>query len=112
MALLVFFVLASALLLATGNLHIGPVASELVDEHGHEEDAHVEDACAGCAEEEPAHDTDAEDHGADDDDDGHDHAAVTDIDGIFSINCEHNCPIVECDECRYEVGVVKINANR
>ena len=143
MALLVFFVLASALLLATGNLHIGPVAGGSTDEHGREEHADAEeactscpedvqapnedksdpDACAGCAEEEQghdAHDADAEGHSDDndpdghdadaDDHDGHDHAAVPDVEAIFSINCEHNCPIVECDECRYEVGVVKINA--
>ena len=24
-------------------------------------------------------------------------------------NCEHNMPIIECDSCRYEVGVVKVD---
>ncbi len=36
--------------------------------------------------------------------------AQTDIDApVLNKNCEHNVPIIECDGCRYEVGVVKVD---
>ncbi|HLG28906.1 MAG TPA: efflux RND transporter periplasmic adaptor subunit, partial [Candidatus Brocadiales bacterium] len=36
--------------------------------------------------------------------------AQTDTDTqILNKNCEHNVPIIECDGCRYEVGVVKVD---
>lgn len=40
----------------------------------------------------------------------HDRGAVMeqDIDAIAQTACEHAVPIVECDECRYEAGVVKL----
>ncbi|MBI2559568.1 MAG: efflux RND transporter periplasmic adaptor subunit, partial [Planctomycetes bacterium] len=32
------------------------------------------------------------------------------IDNALEGNCEHNIPIIECDGCRYEVGVVKVDS--
>jgi cobalt-zinc-cadmium efflux system membrane fusion protein len=31
------------------------------------------------------------------------------LDELFAMTCEHEGPIVECDECRYEVGVARID---
>jgi len=97
-ALLVFLVSALAFLWATGNLHIGGAVAGALDQHG---SAHSDaDACDACPPEE-----DHSDHG----DDEHQAAeAQPDIDAIFSIKCEHDIRIVDCDECRYEVGVVKV----
>jgi cobalt-zinc-cadmium efflux system membrane fusion protein len=52
------------------------------------------------------------DHGADD---GHRHgeAEVSDldrpVDELFAGKCEHDIPHYTCDECRYELGVVKLD---
>jgi cobalt-zinc-cadmium efflux system membrane fusion protein len=32
-----------------------------------------------------------------------------DLDELIKTKCEHDVPIVNCDDCRYEVGVAKIN---
>jgi cobalt-zinc-cadmium efflux system membrane fusion protein len=40
--------------------------------------------------------------------DAHDHDH--DRTPTINENCEHNVPIIECDGCRYEVGVVKVDA--
>jgi len=55
-----------------------------------------------------------EKHGADD---GHGHVAEptaapsADMEKRVSEKCEHSIPIYQCDECRYEVGVVKLDAS-
>lgn len=36
-------------------------------------------------------------------------AAPADIDALPLLTCEHNIGIVDCDDCRFEVGVVKID---
>ncbi len=45
---------------------------------------------------------------------GHGHESGEDleqsVDELFSRMCEHNIRTYECDECRYEVGVAKVNA--
>jgi len=108
-ALLVFFASALALVWATGNLHTGGATTESVDHDHHEShDSHSvasgsylhAEECGGCAVEEPH--CDDEDH--------HRHAidSRSGTDTIFDIKCEHDIGIIDCDECRYEAGVVKI----
>ncbi len=58
-----------------------------------------------------AHDAPAVDECASDEDchAGHAHASESvDLDDLTGVSCEHAVPIVHCDDCRYEVGVVKI----
>ena len=46
----------------------------------------------------------------DDDHTGHDHAGPTgNLDEAANEPCEHKVPIFQCAECRYEVGLVKID---
>lgn len=101
-ALLTFLVLALAFLWATGNLHIGGAVAGSLDQRGsaHESDLAALDACDACPPQETHSDGGNDEH----------QAAETqpDIDAIFSIECEHNVRIVDCDQCRYEVGVVKV----
>lgn len=53
-------------------------------------------------------------HGSED---GHGHAAkatapsTASIDERAAVECEHKIPIYQCDECRYEAGVVKLDAS-
>ena len=45
-------------------------------------------------------------------DDGHGHAKKpTTTEEFESTMCEHDVPTYQCDECRYEVGVVKLDAS-
>jgi len=45
-----------------------------------------------------------------DGEDSHDHAvAPADKEALLAMSCEHDTPIVKCNECRYEVGVAKID---
>ena len=66
-------------------------------------------ALTACSEEEK-HD-DARSH----EDHGHGENEVSDLDRpvseLFAAGCEHNIRTYKCDECRYEVGVVKADAN-
>ncbi len=45
----------------------------------------------------------------------HDHPGESDLDrpieALFGDTCEHGLQTFECDECRYEVGVVKVDAS-
>jgi cobalt-zinc-cadmium efflux system membrane fusion protein len=59
------------------------------------------DACASSQNNEERHC--ADEHS----DHGH-RTADADFDELEELLCEHNVSIVDCDECRYEVGVVKI----
>ncbi len=96
LALLIFLVSALTFLWATGNLHIGGAVAGSVDVHAQADG----DACDAC----PPEDTHS-------DDESHANEAAEsqpDIDAIFSMKCEHDVRIVDCDECRYEVGVVKV----
>lgn len=49
------------------------------------------------------------------DDAGHHHEEGGDLDrtpgDLFASRCEHDCFAYQCDECRYEVGVVKVPAD-
>jgi len=91
MALFMFVVVAGAIMLLTGNLHFGPAlaaqsgldgASSGSDVHEHEE----EDAC---------------DHSRGD-------VNKPDLAEIENQTCEHAIRTVECDRCRFELGVVKL----
>lgn len=61
--------------------------------------------------EQPAH---AEEGHNDSDDHGHG-AEISDldqsIDEMWAANCEHDMPTHQCDECRYEVGTVKLDSS-
>ena len=58
---------------------------------------------SGHNHEEPATEAEPDDHS------GHNHAAAAGGDEtLLAKRCEHDIPIVECNECRYEVGVAKI----
>jgi len=53
------------------------------------------------------------DHGSDlEEQDAHDDCAASCSEGesehLEEVTCEHQIPIIECDNCRYEVGVVKM----
>ena len=64
--------------------------------------ADADGACAGTH-----HNTEV--HCADDHS-GHGHSAgAADLDALTALKCEHEIGIVDCDECRFEVGVVKID---
>lgn len=93
-------------------------ASEQADDHeGH---AHGN---AGHGNDDPVDDHASHDHGAHsgvhEDDahegeetDGHNHGPALDPnnrEALFAAQCEHDVSIVACDECRYEVGVAKID---
>ncbi len=98
--------------------------ADKLDEHaGCDHDAVKHDEHAGCNhdaekhDENAGHDHETEKH--DDKDDhsghgheGHGHASGEDLDKtveeLFAANCEHKIKTHECDECRYEVGVVKV----
>lgn len=61
-----------------------------------EEDLH-------CADEHSEHEHSANEHS------GHGHGAeVADLEELENLTCEHDVATIDCDECRYEVGVVKI----
>jgi len=49
---------------------------------------------------------------ADDHDHDHDHGSESDLDksaeSLFNQDCEHGIKAFSCDECRYEVGVVRV----
>lgn len=78
-------------------------------------------AMAGCPAEPVAHEPE---HGGEahaergpaghDDHEGHDHDGPSDLDRpvaeLFAAQCEHGIKTHTCDECRYEVGVVKAEA--
>ncbi|MBP7634609.1 efflux RND transporter periplasmic adaptor subunit [Candidatus Ozemobacteraceae bacterium] len=71
------------------------------DEHGHEHGAHERAAPVAAGEDEH------EDHGHA----GHGHGGATGPEA-FGEPCEHKVPIIECDECRYEVGAVRVAATQ
>jgi len=96
-SLVVFLGLSAALVRLTAETHSRSTAAA-AQEHAHEgeESEHTE------------HPAPADPHA------GHDHeseslgARVT-VEQLRQIECEHDTPILNCDECRYEVGVAKMN---
>ena len=89
------------------------------DEHGHDEGGgHEDHEPAGPDEhdEQDDHEQGHEESGHDEyGHEGHHHAAGEDLDvpaaELFARSCEHGILAHECDECRYEVGVVKVEAD-
>lgn len=59
------------------------------------------------------HDEPAASHAGEHDHHGHDHDETSDLDRspeeLFAANCEHSRKAFECDECRYEVGVARVD---
>jgi len=106
-ALFIFVILAGAVLWYTGNLHFGPhgaseASSTLDDGHGHEvnelickEHGVPESQCTICnpgLEQSPMHAV----------------ASTANQDTFEEATCEHGLRTIECDNCRYELGVVKL----
>jgi len=102
---------------AAENVEQGP--SQSGDGHDHEKDAHDEESDdhahdhSGHAQgeegkdDDPGHEAPALDKESDDH--AHDHkVAPGDKEALLAMSCEHDIPIVKCNECRYEVGVAKI----
>ena len=73
--------------------------------HAHEaheaREAHEPAAAAGDGEEAEGHEGHGHDEGSDLD---------RPVEELFAARCEHAMPAFECDECRYEVGVVRAPA--
>ncbi len=61
------------------------------------------------------HDEHEDEHEDHDEHDAHDHGAGEDlnksVEELFAAECEHDVKTHACDECRYEVGVVKVAQN-
>ncbi|MBU1105204.1 MAG: efflux RND transporter periplasmic adaptor subunit [Candidatus Riflebacteria bacterium] len=76
--------------------------------HGHEkEPAAAVDPHAG-------HDHEKEPAVAADPHAGHDHSShanpgIMSVEDLFKPECEHNIKTIDCDECRYELGAVKVS---
>lgn len=89
MALFVFVVLAGTSLWLTGNLHFGPLdAAEAgdihTDTHEHEQAPQVNDPST------------------------HDVGSPGESGTLGQALCEHGIATIECDRCRFEIGVVKL----
>ncbi|MHC4214521.1 MAG: efflux RND transporter periplasmic adaptor subunit, partial [Planctomycetota bacterium] len=102
----IFIVLTGVILWFTGNLHFGP-AQVMSPDQSHEGHAHgnsnamcaehgvLESECTICKSETDHCETS--------------HASsATDLADLEKAMCEHGMPAVDCDKCRFEVGVVKI----
>jgi membrane fusion protein, heavy metal efflux system len=76
------------------------------DDHDHDQHDHSGQA---------GHQEEGEDHEGQDEHAGHDHSAHADLDRpveeLFNESCEHDIKAHACNECRYEVGVVKATKN-
>jgi cobalt-zinc-cadmium efflux system membrane fusion protein len=105
-AMAIFFSLSVLLISLTsrgGIRSTAQVTNEHADEHeGHAHGAH---SCADqCADKEDAHEHE--------EGDGHNHGPALDPsnrEALFAAQCEHDTSVVACGECRYEVGVAKID---
>lgn len=73
--------------------------------------------CASTSQSETEHEH--SEHSEHEDEDGHEHTSGASeeeqsnfdrsaLDRIASLQCEHDVPILDCDECRYEVGAVEV----
>ncbi len=95
-----FLALTASIMWLTGNMHFGApgVARDRAEAgHGHDE-AGVGDAEDGHEEhDEAAH--------------GDDLDAAIDLDSLEKLECEHGVRTVDCNGCRYELGVVKLKAS-
>lgn len=78
--------------------------------------SHSEPAATGAEGHAHEHGEAGPDHGAEsaepdvhDDRDGHAAQEPLSLEELKKLQCEHGCPTIECDECRYELGVAKLN---
>ena len=93
------------------------------DEHGHGEQEQEGHGHEGCSHEKEAHKEEAhekegvEEHAEEgcgcaeneEEEHGHGHAGPgLSLDELHEKRCEHEVAALECDECRYELGVVKV----
>jgi len=100
MPLSIFLVLTASIMWLTGNLHFGAPGVALDREeagHGHDE--------AGPCDSDTDHEKhDKAAHGDDLDD-------AVDLDSLEKLECEHGVRTVDCDGCRFELGVVKLKTS-
>lgn len=93
-SLAVFVGLSLVLVFLTSASHSEPAATNAEElAHEHEEAGHAH----GAESTEPdAHD---------------DHAShePPSLEALRTLECEHGCPTIDCDECRYELGVAKLD---
>ncbi len=108
MALFIFVVLAGAILVLTGNLHFGPrgpaEAGGVPDGHNHgdqvdeficEEHGIPESQCTICNPDMEQSSRSAV-------------GSTSDLRALEKVMCEHGVATVECENCRFEIGVVKL----
>jgi len=123
-AAMAVFVSLSVLLIGLtsigGTRSAAQVTSEQADEHeghahgdtGHgNEDAVDDHTTDGHGEPASVHEEDAHKH-EEADEHEHNHGPALDPgnrEALFAAQCEHDISVVACDECRYEVGVAKID---
>lgn len=120
MAIAIFFGLSLFFMVLTGRGGIRATASapsghaaeyegDAHDEIGHENETAVQDHAFHVSDEhldehkEAVQTLEASD--------GHDHGSAVDTsnrEALFTARCEHDMPILTCSECRYEVGVARI----
>jgi cobalt-zinc-cadmium efflux system membrane fusion protein len=105
---------------AINDAEAGHDESGEVDDHGAEEGVLAEGDVQDHGSEGDVHEEDAEDqHNSDgdvsDEHAGHDHGEGSDLDrspeDLFAARCEHGVFTYQCEECRYEVGVVRVPAD-
>ncbi len=90
MALFMFVVVAGAIMLVTGNVHFGPAVAAQSGFDGATSGSDVHE-----------HEEDAGDHSRGD-------VNGPDLAELENQTCEHAIRTVECDRCRFELGVVKL----
>lgn len=71
--------------------------------------AQAEEGGQEHAEAEPAHDHGHTQSDAEDDHGEHVLREPPTLEALRALECEHGCPTLDCDECRYELGVAKLN---
>ena len=109
-----FIGLSVLLVGVTSKGHLQAAAKESGSHAGYSHDGGHEDAGLSSEKGQPpppagqeGHDPEEPAH--DDESDGHNHAAAPDnTAALLSMRCEHGTPIVRCHECRYEVGVARL----
>jgi len=93
-SLAVFVGLSLALVFLTSASHSEPAAAGPAEQaHEHEEAGH-------------AHGTESTEPDAHDDHASHEPLS---LEALRTLECEHGCPTIDCDECRYELGVAKLD---
>ncbi len=100
MPLSIFLVLTASIMWLTGNLHFGApgVGRDGAEAgHGHEEAGHGDTRDSHEGHGEAAH--------------GDDLGGAVDLDSLEKLECEHDMRAVDCDNCRFEIVVVKLKTS-